>query len=132
MEVVAVARRSACGFVDRSSALTKKIFFLRDCDPSVDTPIWSCGWIDPSCGWFGGWCWGLVDEALRVLAAGAIERALASGVDGIDLATMNLVWGHQADRDVVMVLIVPVEINAEEPSSILDAAEAPRKLRLIF
>ena len=80
--------------------------FLLDCDPTVDTPIWFCGWwIDPSCGWFGGWCWRLVDEALRVLAAGAIERVLASGVDGIDLAIMNLVWGHQADSDVVMVVM---------------------------
>jgi len=69
-------------------------------------------------------CRGPIDEALRVLAKGLIESVLASEVDSVGLAVMNLVWGHQADPEVVMVLIVPIKIIAQEASGILDAAEA--------
>src|SRR5271167_1291743 len=66
------------------------------------------------------------------LAKGLIESVLASEVDGVGLAVMNLVWGHQADPEVVMVLIVPIKIIAQEASGILDAAEARGELRLVF
>ena len=72
---------------------------------------------------------GPIDEAFRVLAKGLIESVLASEVDGVGLAVMNLVWGHQADPEVVMVLIVPIKIIAQEASGILDAAEARGELR---
>src|SRR5882757_7661974 len=74
----------------------------------VDEPLGFGGWwIDPGCFRFGRRCRGPIDEALRVLAKGLIESVLASAVDGVGLAVMNLVWGHQADPEVVMVLIVP-------------------------
>ena len=57
---------------------------------------------------------------------------LASGVDGIDLTVMDLVWGHKADAGVMVVLIVPVEEAAAEASGVLDAAEAFGELRLVF
>jgi hypothetical protein len=63
-------------------------------------------WIDPSGGWLGGWFWWLVDEALWVVAAGLIEGLLARGVDGLDLAVMHLVRGHEADPGVMMILVV--------------------------
>jgi hypothetical protein len=41
-----------------------------------------------------------------VVAAGAIEGLLAGGVDGIHLAVMHLVRGHQADPGMMVVLVV--------------------------
>src|SRR5260370_7383836 len=87
-------------------------------------------WIDPGCFRFGRRCRGPIDEALRVLAKGLIESVLASEVDSVGLAVMNLVWGHQADPEVVMVLIVPIKIIAHEPSALLHAAEPRGGFRL--
>ena len=89
-------------------------------------------WIDPSGDWLGRWFWWLVDEALWVVAAGLIEGLLARGVDGLDLAVMHLVRGHEADPGVMMILVVPVEELAAEGLGILDAAKAPRKARLVL
>jgi len=69
----------------------------------------SAGWIDPCGGWFCWQCWWLVDEALWVVSAGAIESFLSGSVNGISLAVMDLVWRHEADAAVVVVLVVPVE-----------------------
>ena len=73
-----------------------------------------------------------VDETFRVLAAGAIEGVLAGGVDRIGLAIMDLIWRHKADPNVVMVLVVPVEIMAQEAPRVLNTAKALGKLRLIL
>ena len=89
-------------------------------------------WIDPSGGWLGGWFWSLVDEALRGIAAGPIEGLLARGVNGISLAVVDLVRGHEANPSVMVVLVVPVEEWAAEGLGILDAAKAPRKARLVL
>ena len=61
-----------------------------------------------------------------------IERDLPCGVDGVDLAVVHLVRGHEADPGMVMVPIVPVEELAAETPGILDAAEAFGEARLIF
>ena len=53
-----------------------------------------------------------------------IEGVLAGGMNGIDLAVVHLVRGHQADPDVAVVLVVPIEERAAEASGVLDAAEA--------
>src|SRR3978361_848119 len=90
------------------------------------------GWIDPCGGWLGGWLWWLVDEALWVVAAGPIEGLLAHGVDGIHLAVMHLVRGHEADPGVMVVLVVPIEELAAEGLGILDAAEPAGKARLVL
>ena len=74
----------------------------------------------------------LVDEALGVFAAGAVESVLTGSVDGIDLAVVHLIGRHQADPDVVMVLVVPAKIVAGETPGILDAAEALGELRLVL
>ncbi len=49
------------------------------------------GWINPCGGWFVGWCWGFVDEALRIFAERLIERDLPGGVDGVDLTVVHLI-----------------------------------------
>ena len=73
------------------------------------------GWrIDPSCGWFGWWCWWPFDEALWVLVESTIECFLAGGIDGVGLAIMHLIWRHQADADMMMILIIPVEEASAE------------------
>ena len=63
-------------------------------------------WIDPSGDWLGRWFWWLVDEALWGVAAGPIEGPLAGGVDGLHLAVVDLVRGHEADPSVMVVLVV--------------------------
>src|SRR6516225_5894886 len=44
----------------------------------------------------------------------------------------HLIGRHQADAGMVMLLIVPIEEAAAERLGVLDAAEAPWKLRLVF
>src|SRR5450756_1599114 len=94
---------------------------------------WLAAWrIDPSrdrlCRWFGLLC----DEAFGVSAEGAVERDLPGSMDLVGQTVMHLVGCHQADPGMVMVLIVPIEEAATEGLGVLDAAEALRKLRLIF
>jgi hypothetical protein len=88
--------------------------------------------VDPSGGWFVGWGWRLVDEALRVFAERGGKSGLACGVNGIGLAVMHLVRGHQADPGVVVVPVVPVKERATEAAGVLDAAEALGEPRLIL
>jgi len=88
--------------------------------------------IDPCGGWFGRRGGRFFDEALRVFTERMIEGELARGVNGIDLAIVHLIRGHQADPGMVMVLIVPVEECAIENSGVLDAAEEFGKARLIL
>ena len=97
----------------------------------VQRPL-RCGRIDPGCGGFCRRLWCTVDEALRVLAANAIEGVLAGGVNRVGLAKVNLIRCHKTDADVVMILIVPVKITAQEDPRVFDAAETRRKLRLIL
>ena len=94
---------------------------------------WLAAWrIDPSddrlCRRFGL----LSDEAFGVSAEGTIEGYLPGGMDLVGQTVMHLVGRHQADASMVMVLIVPIEEAATEGLCVLDAAEALRKLRLIF
>jgi hypothetical protein len=74
----------------------------------------------------------LSDEAFRVSVEGVIKGGLAGSVDCVGLAVMHLIGRHQADAGMVMLLIVPIEEAAAERLGILDAAEAPWKLRLVF
>ena len=53
-------------------------------------------------------------------------------MDCVGLTVMHLIGRHQADAGMVMLLIVPIEEAAAECLGILDAAEAPWKLRLVF
>jgi hypothetical protein len=53
-------------------------------------------------------------------------------VDGIGLTVVDLIRCHQADPDMVMLLIVPIEKAATEAFGVLDAAEALREARLIL
>ena len=53
-------------------------------------------------------------------------------MNGVGLAVMHLVWGHQADADVMVILVVPGEEAAAEGPGILDAAEPFGELRLVF
>ena len=55
-----------------------------------------------------------VDEAVWVGAEGLVEGFLAGGVDLAGLSIVNLIGRHQADAQMVMVLIVPVEEGPAE------------------
>ena len=80
------------------------------------------------CGWPGAF----LTKRSGFLLKARIEGILARGVNGICLTVMDLIWRHQADAGMVMLLIVPVEEAAAERLSILDAAEALWELRLVF
>jgi hypothetical protein len=73
-----------------------------------------------------------VDEADGVGAEGVIEGLLACGMDQFGLAVMNLVWCHQANAQMVMLLGLPVEEGPAEAFGVLDATEPLAELRLIF
>ena len=79
--------------------------------------------IDPDGGGFGRWHGGLLDEALGLGVEGAIEGPLSGGMDVISLAIVDLVRGHEADPDMVMVLVVPGEEAAADVW-----AEGPKRL----
>ena len=88
--------------------------------------------IDPDGGGLGGWHEGLLDEALGLGVEGAIEGPLSGGMDVVSLAVVDLVWGHEAEARMVMVLVVPGEEAAAEVLGILNAAEALWELGLVF
>ena len=48
------------------------------------------------------------------------------------MAVMDLVWCHQANAQMVMLLVVPVEEGPAEAFGVLDAAEPLGELGLIF
>ena len=95
----------------------------------MELAIWR---IDPDDGWLLGWVGGLFDEAVRVGVVGSIEGFLALGVDLVGLSVVDLVRRHQADAVMVVIAIVPIEEGAAESLGVLDGAEAPGKLRLVF
>ena len=66
------------------------------------------------------------------MAESVVEGDLACGVDLIGLAVMDLVWCHETDSGMVVVVIIPVEEAAAEGFGVFDAAEAFGKLRLVF
>src|SRR5271166_4282099 len=90
------------------------------------------GRVDPCGGWFGWWYWRFLDESLGIFTECLIKRDLAGHMNGVDLAIMHLVRGHQTDPRMVMVLVVPVEELAAEASGVLDTAEASWEARLIL
>jgi hypothetical protein len=61
-----------------------------------------------------------------------VKGDLAGGVNGVDLAVMHLIRGHETDPGVVMVLIVPIEEAAAETSGVFDAAETFWEFGLVF
>ena len=89
------------------------------------------GLIQAAVGLSGG-VGGLLTKRSGLFAERLIERDLPGGVNGVDLAVMHLVRGHQADPGMVMVLVVPIEEAAAEASGVLDAAEALGEARLIL
>ena len=58
------------------------------------------------------------------------KGSLAGCVDLVGLTVVDLVWRHQADASMVVILIIPIEEAAAEGLRILDAAEPLRKLGL--
>ena len=90
------------------------------------------GRIDPYGGWFCGRHGRFVDEAVGVGLEGLVEGFLSGGVDRIGLSVVDLIGGHQADADMVVILVVLVEEGAAEDLGVLDAAEPLWELGLIF
>jgi hypothetical protein len=82
------------------------------------------GWrVDPGGGWFEWRFWRLSDEAFWVRLNGHVESFLAGCVDLVGLTVVDLVWRHEADARMVVILITPIEETAAEGLRILDAAE---------
>ncbi len=52
-----------------------------------------------------------------------VKGDLAGGVNGVDLAIMDLIGGHETDPGMVMVLVVPIEEASAKASGVFDAAE---------
>ena len=77
--------------------------------------------VDPDRGGLLGWLGGLVDEAVGVGAERVVEGFLAGGVDLGGLTVVDLVGCHQADAEMAVVLVVPVEEGAAEGLGVLDA-----------
>ena len=71
-------------------------------------------------------------EAVWVDAEGVVEGLLAGGMDLVGQTVVDLVGGHQADAQMVMVLVVPVEEGAAEGLGVLDGAEPLGELGLVF
>ena len=53
-------------------------------------------------------------------------------MNGVGLAVMHLIRGHQADADVMVILVIPGEEAAAEGPGVLDATKTFGELRLIF
>ncbi len=51
--------------------------------------------------------WWLSDEAFWVRLKGRVESFLAGCVDLVGLTVVDLVWRHQADASMVVILIIP-------------------------
>jgi hypothetical protein len=66
-------------------------------------------WVDPNSGGLSRWLRSLADEAVWVGAEGVIEGFLASGVYLVGLVVVDLVGCHQADTQMVVFPVVPVE-----------------------
>jgi len=84
-------------------------------------------WVDPGGGRLFGRGRRFSDEAFRVLPERLVEGDLARRVNGVDLSVMYLVWSHQANSGMVMLLIVPNEERATETSGVL-ASVQPKRL----
>jgi len=82
-------------------------------------------WVDPDCSWLERRFWRLIDEALGVLLEGLVEGCLTGSVYLISLAVVSPVRRHQADAEVMMVIVVPVEeVPAEGLGALLNATPA--------
>ncbi len=71
-------------------------------------------------------------EAFGFCDEGAVERVLSRVVDGLDLAIVDLIGGHQAEAGMMRGLVVPVEEASAKAFGIFDATEALWKLGLVF
>ena len=63
---------------------------------------------------------------------GSIKRDLAGGMDGAGLPEVDLIWCHQPDARVMMVLIIPREETATEGACPVDGLEPFGEFWLIF
>jgi hypothetical protein len=90
------------------------------------------GRVDPGLGWHRRRHGDFADEAFRVCLVCLCQDVLTGGMDGLGLAVMHLVGGHQSDADVMVILVVPSEEAAAECPGILNAAETLGELWLVF
>ncbi len=88
--------------------------------------------VDPSGGWFFGWDWRVIDEALWVGGEGGGKGELGGGVDGVSLAVMDLVGCHQAEACMVVRGVIQAEEVTTEPLGMVFAAEAFGELWPVF
>ena len=74
----------------------------------------------------------LADEPLRGVEERRVQGGLAGGVDCARLPEVDLIWCHQADASVVMVLVIPGCEPAAECAGLNDGLEPFWELRLVF
>jgi hypothetical protein len=118
--------------VDTDTKGTGQLDALGSTGASIQVILFGVGGlIHVAVGLAGGY-WRLLDESFRIFTGCLIKRDLAGGVNGVDLAVVHLVRGHQTDPAMVMVSVVSVEEGAAETSGVLDTAEAFGKARLIL
>lgn len=78
--------------------------------------------------WFGRF----VNESFWVDLECVAESVLARRMNCVSLSVVHLVRRHQANAEVVMIAIVPLEKVTTKTLGILDTAESFWELRLIF
>ena len=74
----------------------------------------------------------LVHKALRRVWERSIKRSLSGGIDCVGLPEVDLIWCHQADACVMVVLVMPGCEPSAESASRVDRLEPPGVFRLIF
>ena len=72
------------------------------------------GRIDPDGSWLLGRRRDLFDEAVRVGEECVFEGLLSGLVDFVGLSVVDFVWRHQADAEMVVFGVVPLEEPAAE------------------
>ena len=71
-------------------------------------------------------------EAFWRFLESCIEGRLACVVDSGGLTEVDLVWRHQADPGVMVIVVVPSKEASAKRSGFVDGIEPFRELRLIF
>lgn len=88
--------------------------------------------INPDGGRFSRRLGRLVDEAVWISVEGLVEDFLTGGMYFVCLPIMDLIRRHEADAEMMVVLVIPIEEGAAEGFGVLDAAEPFGELGLIL
>jgi hypothetical protein len=94
--------------------------------------LWFLGRVDPDgsrdLGRFGV----VADKPFGCFEERVVQGDLAGGLDCVGLPEVDLVWRHQADSCVMMVLVIPGKEAAAECAGLFDGLEPFGEFRLVF